>query len=189
MAVAPLHTDAFVGFPFIQHELVRHHPQTRFLREQARFQPSHRTRAQVKHDHASLRDIGLEQVLRDKACQVLNALGARRLVGYAHQVGLEFDPECPRTEVPRGINRHAAIAGAKIHHKVVAGGIGHLQHAADQPFRRRHPDRILADLADLRRVASAGGLCLRCTCGKHERKNRYKRIANHRAFRLQLRIN
>ena len=59
-----------------------------------------------------------------------------------------------------GSDDRAAVAGAEVHQEVARHDLGHVEHAVDQRLRRRHPDHVLAGLADARleffRERSAG---------------------------------
>ena len=52
----------------------------------------------------------------------------------------------------------AAVARAEVHHEVLGTDLRHVEHLVDQRGRRRHPDHVLARLADVRLVGLLGGL-------------------------------
>ena len=62
--------------------------------------------------------------------------------------GLYSMPRRARAALRRGDHR-AAVAGAEIDHVVLRRHFRHVEHLVDERLRRRHPDDVLAGLADL----------------------------------------
>ena len=62
--------------------------------------------------------------------------------------GLYSMPIARRAALGGGDHR-AAVARAEVHQEVLRRDLGHVEHLVDQRLRRRHPDDVLAGLADL----------------------------------------
>jgi hypothetical protein len=83
-------------------------------------------------------------------------------------IRLVFDAERLGAALRRRDHR-AAVARAQIHHVVVGRDLGRIQHLVDQRLRRRHPDDVLAFLADLRLEFRFSRLRLRAGAGSKYR--------------------
>ena len=85
------------------------------------------------------------------------ALDERSLVGHAgllrqparqrDQVGVVLDADAAGA-APGGGDDVAAVAGSEVHRRIVGRDLGQVEHRLDQSGRGRHPDRVLAGLAD-----------------------------------------
>ena len=89
-----------------------------------------------------------------------SAFDERRLVGdtpaavafrlrQLDHVRVVFDAHRAGAALGRG-DHGAAVTGAEIHHEVLRRDLGHVEHLLDEHLRRRHPDDVLAGLANLR---------------------------------------
>ena len=96
-----------------------------------------------------LGDVGLEQVALDEARAIGHAGLLRVLARQIDHVRIEFDADGGRAALRRG-DDGAAVARAEIHVEVARSQLGDVEHPVDQRLRRRHPDHVLAGLADAR---------------------------------------
>ena len=88
---------------------------------------------------------------------VRDTLGLCVLPGQLDQVGFQLHADGACTELACRIDGYPAIARAQVDDQIVPCGVRHLQHAMDHAFGRRHPDRVLADLAELRGLSERAG--------------------------------
>ncbi len=58
-----------------------------------------------------------------------------------------------------GRDDRAAVARSEIHQELAGLDLGEVQHLVDERLRRRHPDDVLAGLADGRLEGRCRGLC------------------------------
>ena len=114
-------------------------------------------RQQEQRDDVGLREVGLEDVGLDErgACRSTPASAALLLRDSATMSGLYSMPIARGAALGRGDDR-AAVARAQVVVDVLRRDLGHVEHLLDQRLRRRHPDDVLARLAD-RRLERLGG--------------------------------
>lgn len=158
--LAALAANHLVRLPLAERELMRDDARAGPQRDKPRSQLFHHAGADVQRNHRGLREVGLEEVALDGLHAIRHATGRGRVAREAYQIGFELDADGTRAEVLRRMDRDATVTRAEVEHEVARRGVGELQHALDQLLRRRHPDRVFADLAQMRRVA-----WLRCRGG------------------------
>src|SRR6185295_11454044 len=74
----------------------------------------------------------------------------RLVVAVLHHLRVVFDAGRLGAEFLRRHDGDLAVAGAEVEVDVVRPGLRHGEHALDHLVGRRHPDHVLASLADLR---------------------------------------
>ena len=94
--------------------------------------------------------------------------------------GLYSMPSARSAALGRG-DHGAAVTRSEIHHEVLRRDLGHVEHLVDERLRRRHPDDVLASLADL----GLEWFCLRglreCICGEERQGCRTERHTEQRS--------
>ena len=168
--------DGFVVLPFPHRERIRHDARAGFEVEDFRAQLEIDVRQQKHRDDGRLAEIGFEQV----GLQKIRLAGHARLLGVAFRqldhVGVVFDPGRARAAFGRG-DHGAAVAGTQVHHIIVRGDFGGVEHFVDQRLRGRNPHHVLAFLTDLRLERFLRGLCLgKYRGGENRRQQRRPRF-------------
>ena len=167
-----------VGRPALHAERVRHDAAAGLQVEELRPELVHVARQEEQRHHVGLRDVRLVHVALDERslCRERRLAAAFRF-DSSTMSGLYSTPSAVRAALGRR-DDVAPVAGAEVHDVVLRRHLRHIEHLLDQLRRRRHPDDVLAFLAD-RRLERCG-LLRRCHRGEgsreHERQGDTTRV-------------
>ena len=135
-----------VRLPVAHRELMRRDARAGFHAQQDRHEPRVQAGQQVQRDDVGVGEVGLEDVAlhelhvlhRLRLGVALRHLDHRRVVFDAQRLGA----------APRRRDGDLAVAGAEIDHVFAGAHPRHVEHRPHHLVGRRHPDHVLAGLAD-----------------------------------------
>jgi len=157
----PVHRGNLVGLPVLHGEGVRDDARARAHLQEGRAQLHVERRQQVQGNDGGRAEIGGEDVAladgRLARADAGDAGGLRVGVGVLRHVGVVLDAGGAGAELLRRRDGDLAVAGAEVEVDVVRARLRHGEHAVDDVVGRRHPDHVLAGLADLGLVLGLRG--------------------------------
>src|SRR5919204_914741 len=159
-AVARLHRLLGIGLPVAHGEGVRRDARAGLQRQELRPQLQVDIRQQEHGDHSGFREVGLEEIGLHELDAFVDTCLVRVLLRELDHVRVVLDAERARAALRRRDHR-AAVARAEIDDIVLWRDARHVEHLVDHRLRRRHPDDVLAGLADFRLEGRRGGRALR----------------------------
>ena len=112
------------------------------LGQQPRSEPPVHFGEEKQGDHRGFAQIGAKQVLLAKLDQALDSSLAGVAARALDHASVEVDPDAARAVIPRGGDRDAAIAGAKVEDDVGLRHAGKPKHRLDHAMRSREVHRF-----------------------------------------------